>query len=199
MAHFMSTGDGDSNSNNNAAAVDADPNRPSTKFVHKLYRMVCDPDYQHLICWNTNGTSVVVTHFDEFAKEVLGKHFKHSNFSSFIRQLNMYGFYKVNKTPRGHRNAVDTQVWEFSHPKFLRNRPDLLDDIRRKALDSEHARVEARDLQYSVSVGQMHLRAQVDEMHFRLDECLETNMSLRGALTFPSPVPWHPPGKNRRG
>ena len=61
----------------------------STKFVHKLFRMVSDAEYQHLISWNASGTSVVVTNFDEFAKEVLGKHFKHSNFSSFIRQLNM--------------------------------------------------------------------------------------------------------------
>lgn len=157
--------------------------RQSSKFVYKLFRMVSDPDYQHLISWNRNGTSVMVCNFDEFAKEVLGKHFKHSNFSSFIRQLNMYGFYKVNKTPRGHRQSVDAQIWEFSHPKFLRNRPDLLDDIRRKALDSEHARVEARDLQYSVSVGQMQLRQQVDEMQFRLEELTEQNMALRTFTT----------------
>ena len=157
--------------------------RQSSKFVYKLFRMVSDPDYQHLISWNRNGTSVMVCNFDEFAKEVLGKHFKHSNFSSFIRQLNMYGFYKVNKTPRGHRQSVDAQIWEFSHPKFLRGRPDLLDDIRRKALDSEHARVEARDLQYSVSVGQMQLRQQVDEMQFRLEELAEQNMALRTFTT----------------
>ncbi|KAI3477595.1 hypothetical protein L1887_60635 [Cichorium endivia] len=157
--------------------------RQSSKFVYKLFRMVSDPDYQHLISWNRNGTSVMVCNFDEFAKEVLGKHFKHSNFSSFIRQLNMYGFYKVNKTPRGHRQSVDAQIWEFSHPKFLRGRSDLLDDIRRKALDSEHARVEARDLQYSVSVGQMQLRQQVDEMQFRLEELTEQNMALRTFTT----------------
>lgn len=157
--------------------------RQSSKFVYKLFRMVSDADYQHLISWNRNGTSVMVCNFDEFAKEVLGKHFKHSNFSSFIRQLNMYGFYKVNKTPRGHRQSVDAQIWEFSHPKFLRGRPDLLDDIRRKALDSEHARVEARDLQYSVSVGQMQLRQQVDEMQFRLEELTEQNMALRTFTT----------------
>lgn len=157
--------------------------RQSSKFVYKLFRMVGDPDYQHLISWNPNGTSVMVCNFDDFAKEVLGKHFKHSNFSSFIRQLNMYGFYKVNKTPRGHRQSVDPQIWEFSHPKFLRGRPDLLDDIRRKALDSEHARVEARDLQYSVSVGQMQLRQQLDEMQFRLEELAEQNMALRTFTT----------------
>ncbi len=90
--------------------------RQSSKFVYKLFRMVSDPDYQHLISWNRNGTSVMVCNFDEFAKEVLGKHFKHSNFSSFIRQLNMYGFYKVNKTPRGHRQSVDAQIWSSPIP-----------------------------------------------------------------------------------
>lgn len=63
--------------------------RQSSKFVFKLFKMVSDADYQHLISWNASGTSVVVTNFDEFARSVLGKHFKHSNFSSFIRQLNM--------------------------------------------------------------------------------------------------------------
>ncbi|SNX87364.1 related to Heat shock factor protein 4 [Melanopsichium pennsylvanicum] len=173
----------DPNATNQSDADLAAEKRQSSKFVYKLFRMVGDPDYQHLISWNRNGTSVMVCNFDEFAKEVLGKHFKHSNFSSFIRQLNMYGFYKVNKTPRGHRQSVDAQIWEFSHPKFLRGRPDLLDDIRRKALDSEHARVEARDLQYSVSVGQMQLRQQIDEMHFRLEELTEQNMALRTFTT----------------
>ncbi|CDS01888.1 related to Heat shock factor protein 4 [Sporisorium scitamineum] len=173
----------DPNVNSQSEADLAAEKRQSSKFVYKLFRMVSDPDYQHLISWNRNGTSVMVCNFDEFAKEVLGKHFKHSNFSSFIRQLNMYGFYKVNKTPRGHRQSVDAQIWEFSHPKFLRGRPDLLDDIRRKALDSEHARVEARDLQYSVSVGQMQLRQQVDEMQFRLEELTEQNQALRTFTT----------------
>ena len=41
--------------------------RQSSKFVYKLFRMVSDPDYQHLISWNRNGTSVMVCNFDEFA------------------------------------------------------------------------------------------------------------------------------------
>lgn len=63
--------------------------RQSNRFVHKLMKMVSDPESQHLISFNPSGTSVVVTNFDDFAKDVLPKHFKHSNFSSFIRQLNM--------------------------------------------------------------------------------------------------------------
>ena len=29
------------------------------------------------------------------------------------------------------------QTWEFSHHKFLRNRPDLLEEIKRKALEPD--------------------------------------------------------------
>ncbi|KAJ3502576.1 hypothetical protein NMY22_g18540 [Coprinellus aureogranulatus] len=60
-------------------------------------------------------------------------------FSSFVRQLNMYGFHKINRTPRAQRTSTDAQTWEFSHHKFLRGRPDLLDEIKRKALEPDPA------------------------------------------------------------
>jgi hypothetical protein len=50
----------------------------------------------------------------------------------------MYGFHKVNKTPRGQRGALDNQIWEFNHPKFMKGRPDLLEQIKRKAIEGEN-------------------------------------------------------------
>ncbi|KAK4517814.1 uncharacterized protein ATC70_001160 [Mucor velutinosus] len=111
-------------------------------FVHKLYNMVLDDQFQHLIAWNYAGASFIVCNIMEFARDVLPKHFKHNNFSSFVRQLNMYGFHKVNKSPRGHRTLAENQIWEFSHSKFLRDRPDLLDDIKRKTMESDTVRRE---------------------------------------------------------
>ncbi len=54
---------------------------------------------------------------EDFTNSVLPKYFKHCNYASFVRQLNLYGFTKVGADPL-HR--------EFSHPRFTRGRPELL-------------------------------------------------------------------------
>ncbi|KAI7878946.1 hypothetical protein K492DRAFT_164322 [Lichtheimia hyalospora FSU 10163] len=130
-------------------------------FVHKLFNMVVDKQYQHLIAWTYPGTSFIVCNITEFSRDVLPKHFKHSNFSSFVRQLNMYGFHKVNKSPRGHRALAENQIWEFSHPKFLRGRGDLLEEIKRKALDTDVVRRDQSDIGTHMAVMQV---AQSDMM-----------------------------------
>ncbi|TIB30796.1 hypothetical protein E3P84_03205 [Wallemia ichthyophaga] len=110
----------------------------SSSFVPKLYEMV-DANTNNLISWNLAGDSFIVANLSLFSSEILPTHFKHSNFSSFVRQLNMYGFHKCNKTPRGQKAHPEHQVWEFSHPNFLRGRKDLLEDIKRKVLDGAEA------------------------------------------------------------
>ncbi|RPD73133.1 hypothetical protein L226DRAFT_465877 [Lentinus tigrinus ALCF2SS1-7] len=114
-------------------------NKPlgTNNFVTKLYQMINDPKSSQFINWTELGTSFVVSNVGEFSRTILGSHFKHNNFSSFVRQLNMYGFHKINRTPRAQRTSADVQTWEFSHHKFLRGRPDLLEEIKRKALEPD--------------------------------------------------------------
>ncbi|TFY50280.1 hypothetical protein EVJ58_g11113 [Rhodofomes roseus] len=111
----------------------------TNNFVTKLYQMINDPKSAQFIQWTELGTSFVVSNVGEFSRTILGSHFKHNNFSSFVRQLNMYGFHKINRTPRAQRTSADVQTWEFSHHKFLRGRPDLLEEIKRKALEPDPA------------------------------------------------------------
>ena len=55
---------------------------------------------------------------------------------------------------------AENQIWEFSHPKFLRNRPDLLDEIKRKSMEADTSRRENGDLQSHVQT----LQASQSEM-----------------------------------
>lgn len=101
-------------------------------FVSKLYSMLEDPSISDLISWGSSGTVFSVANPAEFSRHVLPNWFKHSNWQSFVRQLNMYGFHKVNHSYQG--NPTDeVQVWEFRHPSFRRGEIALLNDIKRKS------------------------------------------------------------------
>lgn len=101
-------------------------------FVSKLYSMLEDPSISDLISWGSSGTVFSVANPAEFSRLVLPNWFKHSNWQSFVRQLNMYGFHKVNHSYQG--NPTDeVQVWEFRHPSFRRGEIALLNDIKRKS------------------------------------------------------------------
>ncbi|SAM04691.1 hypothetical protein [Absidia glauca] len=123
-------------------------------FIQKLYNMLENNTNANLISWCPSGTSFFISNAKAFAAQVLPTHFKHSNFSSFVRLLNMYGFHKISKSPRGQRSN-DKEIWEFSHTKFIRGRSDLLKDIKRKSMDSETLRRETGDIQAAFSMLQM--------------------------------------------
>lgn len=59
-------------------------------FLTKVYEMVNDPKTDEIISWSSGGTCFTVWDHHIFAKEILPKHFRHDNFSSFIYQLNNY-------------------------------------------------------------------------------------------------------------
>lgn len=105
----------------------------SNDFVKKLYQMLQDDKYKTVVRWTRNGDSFVVIDTNEFTRDILPKHFKHSNFASFVRQLNKYDFHKVKVSSEAKRNyEYGDDAWEFRHPEFRVNDRDALDNIKRK-------------------------------------------------------------------
>ncbi|MCO5549698.1 hypothetical protein L7F22_003171 [Adiantum nelumboides] len=104
-------------------------------FLNKLRSMVDDPKTDDLIRWSDDGETFLVPNNVRFGDEVLPRFFKHNRFSSFVRQLNMYGFHKVPHLQQGALKTdpgQDTELWEFRNDNFKRDRPELLLQMQRK-------------------------------------------------------------------
>ncbi|XP_058729549.1 heat stress transcription factor A-3 isoform X2 [Vicia villosa] len=90
-------------------------------FLSKTFDLVDEPCLNPIISWSSSGSSFVVWDPLEFARIILPRHFKHNNFSSFVRQLNTYGFRKI-----------DTDKWEFFNEGFQKGKKHLLKNIQRR-------------------------------------------------------------------
>ncbi|CAN6306518.1 unnamed protein product [Urochloa humidicola] len=90
-------------------------------FLTKTFQLVDDPRTDHVVSWGEDGVTFVVWRPPEFARDLLPNYFKHNNFSSFVRQLNTYGFRKI---------VADK--WEFANEFFKKGAKHLLSEIHRR-------------------------------------------------------------------
>lgn len=65
-----------------------------SNFIDKTYEilevsslLIQTPENENTISWTARGTSFVVKDVVAFSNNILPKYFKHSNFSSFVRQV----------------------------------------------------------------------------------------------------------------
>lgn len=104
-----------------SAVFDEDKNVSS--FIGKLSLMLQDPTAEPYVCWSVTGESILIIDPPRFSSQILPRYFKHSNFASFVRQLNLYGF---------HKTSQESDSCEFSHPVFRKGNEQTFKEIRRK-------------------------------------------------------------------
>jgi len=68
----------------------------------------------HVVSWQPHGRSFRVHYPKDFIEHIMPKVFRQSKWSSFQRQLNLYGFMRITDGP---------DKGAYYHPKFLRGMP----------------------------------------------------------------------------
>lgn len=100
-------------------------NKNQYTFLPTLMTMLDENAGSSAIRWSEDGSSFIIEKTEAFFK-LLPKYFKTNNYSSFIRQLNLYDFHKVKNESDFH---------EFKNPFFVRGSPELVSQIKRKVLE----------------------------------------------------------------
>ena len=100
-------------------------NGKQKRFPFRLHDLASDENFKAL-SWNRHGTMLVV-HM-KYIKE-LAKICRSRNFSSFLRQLHLYGFRKNSRY--GPNRRFPAQSAYYGHENFLRDHPEELFLINR--------------------------------------------------------------------
>ncbi|POS87417.1 hypothetical protein EPUL_001176 [Erysiphe pulchra] len=98
-------------------------------FVQKLSSFLEESRNTDLIRWSDRGDSFIVIDEDEFAKTLIPELFKHNNYASFVRQLNMYGFHKrvgLSDNSMKASERKNKSPSEYYNPYFKRGHQSLL-------------------------------------------------------------------------
>ncbi|KAG7363726.1 HSF-type DNA-binding protein [Nitzschia inconspicua] len=100
-------------------------NSQQMRFPWKLHMLLERTDAASVISWMPDGKSFLIHDKDRFSQELLPEFFGTTNFKTFQRNLNLWGFTRISKGP----NKDQT-----SHPLFLRGFPGLSRNMKRIVL-----------------------------------------------------------------
>jgi hypothetical protein len=116
----------ENNENNDDNDYDDKLSTEQTSFPWKIHLMLEyaeKENYQHIVSWVKDGSAFKVHNSHEFVEKIMPKYFDQTKYESFRRQINIYGFTRVN---RGEDRGV------ICHPSFVKGARYLCENIRRR-------------------------------------------------------------------
>ena len=89
-------------------------------FLSKLYDILNNTAYKEIIYWNKEDGGIIIADVNKFISMILPKYYNHNKYSSFVRQLNLYGFHKSK--------GVIKEGDGYEHDKLNKN--STIEDIK---------------------------------------------------------------------
>jgi len=179
-----------------------EPSQDIPIFLRKTYHMIdsCDPA---IACWSEDGETFVVKDPVKFERTIIPQFFKHSKFSSFVRQLNFYAFRKIKYADTlridPKLEAETANYWRFRHDKFQKGKPELLSEIKRmngqKSSKGTNNSNEKKQDPDALKSELKTLKKRIEDMSKNMDEltCLVQKVSIKQDHDVPTEV-----GKKRK-
>jgi hypothetical protein len=152
-------------------------------FINKVWSILGNEEYAKLISWSECGKNVIVRDYPNFSKEILPHYFKHNNFNSFVRQLNLYGFRKVSHPEQNVLSKVQvSEPVEFWHPNFKRGHPELLHLVQRRPV-SGRIGTEEKSTELSKVLTDIHvMKGKQEDIGDMLEDMKQDNAHLKREL-----------------
>eukprot|EP01083_Nonionella_stella_P155010 500161_1 len=99
-------------------------------FLLHLWAMIEDPLTNDIITWSHEYANAFVINDVKQFEPIIARYFKHKKFASFVRQLNMYEFYKIR----------DSRASTWGHQYLRQGEKHMLANIHRKTTHEADAR-----------------------------------------------------------
>merc|ERR1711862_78312 len=97
------------------------------KRIYNILKQESSEGTSEIISWLPCGRGFIIYDKKKFEKIFLMKHFQQTTFRSFLRQLNIYGFKRVE---------FGRFQGGYEHDFFVRDQPQLISQIKRKPIKS---------------------------------------------------------------
>lgn len=94
----------------------------------------CNLSHPSICQWSDDGKLFAIKDAKTFCEVIMPKFFNGRKFRSFVRQLEFYGFSKTKKDGAMVNSLTEdpgNKIWCFCHENFIRDKPELLVDMRR--------------------------------------------------------------------
>ena len=120
---------------------------PVNSFPLKLYRMlqtVTEEGKDNIVGWGQDGLSFHVHDTDLFLTDILPSYFRQTKYKSFQRQLNFYGFRRINHGPL---------EGSYCHEWFVRGNEEQCKKIRRQTNQEAQQKTQNHDVASVSSFG----------------------------------------------